>query len=488
MNMQKQAIDKPRLNIIILAAGLGTRMNSQLPKVLHQIGGKALLEHVIDAAISLCPASIVIVHGSGGDLVHSYIDQKYPSNNFVWAKQEQQLGTGDALHAGIKSLLVDSNSDLSTSVESLNDTKTLILYGDVPLLKTQTLHQMSELYDNDVVMLTTNVDNPYGYGRILREHETQKILGICEEADATAKQRLISEINSGIYLINTKYLLQWLQVMKPHQIDKNGAIKIEYYLTDIIEWAVNKAISVSAVVLSDELEVSGVNNKLQLQQLERYYQKNQAQQLMQHGVTLADDSRIDVRGGLTAGKDCYIDVNCVFSGKVVLGNNVTIAAGCIITDSVIADNVEIKPYSVIEGASIASGCKIGPFARVRVGSSFAENVHIGNFVEVKNTSIGIGSKANHLTYVGDSQIGSKVNIGAGSVTCNYDGINKWKTVIEDNAFIGSGTMMVAPVKISQGSVIGAGSTITKDTEANELTVARSKQVTVFGWLRRKNNK
>jgi bifunctional UDP-N-acetylglucosamine pyrophosphorylase / glucosamine-1-phosphate N-acetyltransferase len=478
-------MSQTKLNVVILAAGLGTRMNSQRPKVLHQIAGKALLEHVIDTAISLLPAQIVIVYGSGGDQVRSFVDQKYPNNNFIWAKQDQQLGTGDAMQAGIKGLQDFDANNPSSTYNSFTDTKTLILYGDVPLLKTQTLSQMLELYNDDIVMLTANVDNPHGYGRILREGDTCKILGICEEADATIQQRQITEINSGIYLINTKHLSQWLQLMQPHQINKNGTIKIEYYLTDIIEWAVQKAINVAAVVLADALEVSGVNNKLQLQQLERYYQQNKANHLMQCGVTLADSSRLDVRGELITGKDCYIDVNCVFSGKVTLGNNVTIAAGCIIADSVIADNVEIKPYSVIEGANIASGCKVGPFARVRVGSRFAENVHIGNFVEVKNTSMGSGSKANHLTYLGDSQIGSKVNIGAGSVTCNYDGVNKWKTTIEDNVFIGSGTMMVAPVTIAQGGVVGAGSTITKDTEANELTVARSKQVTIFGWLRRK---
>jgi bifunctional UDP-N-acetylglucosamine pyrophosphorylase/glucosamine-1-phosphate N-acetyltransferase len=332
-------------------------------------------------------------------------------------------------------------------------------------------------YNENIVMLTANLTNPFGYGRVIR-NENKHIIRIVEEKDTLSNEKLITEINSGIYLLPNTKLPKWLNKLS------NNNSQNEYYVTDLVAFAAEDKINVTAVVTTNIDEIMGVNNKLQLEYLERTYQKIKANDLLLAGATLLDKSRIDIRGTVAVGHDCVIDINCIFSGTVSLGNNVMIGAGSILNNVVIKDNVTIKANSVIEDAIIGEGCQIGPFARIRPGTELASGVHIGNFVEIKKSHIGDNSKVNHLTYIGDTEIGSKVNVGAGSVTCNYDGKNKFKTIIKDNVFVGSGTMMVAPVKIGEGSVIGAGSVITRDTPENELTVSRAKQTTVLGWLKR----
>ena len=451
------------INVVILAAGAGKRMNSSLPKVLQPISGEPMLHHVIDSAQKLNPGKLIVVYGHGGDQVRSIVEQSYPDSEIIWALQAEQLGTGHALKCALPHL--DNNG------------LTLVLYGDVPLIELSTLEKMLAKYQDNVVMLTDEVDNPAGYGRVVRNPEFA-ISNIVEEKDASQSERAIREINTGFYVLPNQYLADWLNKLS------NNNNQGEYYLTDVIALAYNEEVEIDYILAPHHYEVMGVNDKLQLEQLERIYQLNQANQLLKSGVTLVDKHRIDLRGTLSAGKDCAIDINCVFEGKVSLGNNVSIGAGCLLKDVTIADNVRIKPYSILEDAVVANGAQIGPYARLRPGTVLAEDTHIGNFVEIKKSLVGAGSKVNHLTYIGDAEIGSKVNIGAGSVTCNYDGINKFKTVIGNNVFVGSGTMMVAPVQINDGSLIGAGSVITQDTPANELTLARAEQITVSGWLNR----
>ena len=448
------------LYIVILAAGQGTRMHSSMPKVLHQIAGKPLLQHVIEVAQQLIPTNLIIIYGHGGNLVKETINNALPNNNITWVFQEQQLGTGHAVKCALP--------------HCTSSGKMLVLYGDVPLITPQTLQSMLNKYQDNVIMLTDQIENPFGYGRILRNN-ARKICGIVEEKDASAEQKLIHEINTGFYVLPNNKLSVWLNSLS------NKNTQNEYYLTDVIELAYAGGIYIDAIKATTHHEVLGVNNKLQLEQLERLYQLDIANKLLLRGVGIVDKSRIDIRGNFSAGMDCFIDVNCVFSGTITLGNNVVIGAGCVLHNVTIADNVEIKPYSILEDSDIANGSKIGPYARLRPVTKLAENTHIGNFVEIKNSQIGYGSKVNHLTYIGDAEIGSHVNVGAGSVTCNYDGKNKNKTVIENNVFIGSGTMLVAPVTIKEGGIIGAGSVINKDTPENELTVARAKQVTITGW-------
>lgn len=456
------------LNIVILAAGQGKRMYSNLPKVLHQIGHKYLLQHVIETAQYLKPNKLIVVYGHGGEEVRAKITQVLPEASIIWVRQKEQLGTGHALKCAI--------SDLDT------EGVTLVLYGDVPLIDNNSLKSMLEISENSVVMLTAMMDNPTNYGRIIRNNIGDAV-AIVEEKDATNSQRLIKEINTGFYVLPNKYLSIWLDKLS------NNNQQNEYYLTDIIKIAVANNVKIDSLLIKDHAEILGVNNKLQLEKLERLYQLNLANKLLENGVTLLDKSRIDIRGSIKAGKDCIIDVNCIFEGNVVLGDCVKIGAGCVLKSVTIEDNTIIKPYSIIEGeARIGKDCQIGPFSRIRPESKIMDNVHLGNFVEIKKSDIGVGSKINHLTYIGDAIVGCKVNVGAGSVTCNYDGVNKWQTIIKDNSFIGSGTMLVAPVVVNEGGVIGAGSTITKDTEPNELTVARSKQITVKGWLKTRNKK
>jgi bifunctional UDP-N-acetylglucosamine pyrophosphorylase/glucosamine-1-phosphate N-acetyltransferase len=451
------------LNVVILAAGQGKRMNSDLPKVLHHIGDIPMLIHVLETAKQLQPNRLIIVYGHGGEQVKAKVNSLLPDNNFLWAEQEKQLGTGHALKTALPYLSLTG--------------ATLLLYGDVPLIDFDTLNEMLTKYDDNVVMLSATLDNPAGYGRIIRNEEGQ-ISGIVEEKDASASEKFIREINTGFYLLPNKYLGSWLNNLS----NKNS--QGEYYVTDIVGFAYKESVDITYVNARHNYTIMGVNNKLQLEFLERMFQHKKADKLLEAGATLLDKSRIDIRGNVTVGKDCIIDVNCIFEGQVSLGNNVKIGAGSILKNITVGNNVEIKPYSIIEDAIVGGGCKIGPFSRIRPGTQLHDDAHVGNFVEIKNSTIGAGSKVNHLTYIGDSTVGAKVNVGAGSVTCNYDGKNKFRTIIEDNVFVGSGTMMVAPVTLGEGSVIGAGSTITKNTPPNELTISRARQSTIIGWLKR----
>ncbi len=455
------------LNVVILAAGQGKRMFSNLPKVLHTIGNKPMLQHVIETALKLNPTKLIIVYGHGGEKVKQVINEAMPNNKITWCLQDQQLGTGHALKCAMNALD--------------NDGSTLLLYGDVPLINVNYLSDMLDKHSDNIVMLTTRLDNPSGYGRILR-NDNSEIIGIVEEKDASQGEKYINEINTGFYVFPNNYLPAWL-----NQLSNNNNQK-EYYVTDLIAMAKKDQVEIDNVNATNHGHCLGINNKLELEKLERLYQLDLANELLLSGATLLDKSRIDIRGKVIVGMDCVIDINCTFEGNVVLGNGVSIGVGCILKNVEICDGVAIKPYSIIEGAVVGANSLVGPFARLRPGAKLSESSHVGNFVEIKNSTIGVASKVNHLTYIGDAEIGAKVNVGAGSVTCNYDGKNKFKTVIEDNVFIGSGTMMVAPVTIASGGVIGAGSTITKNTEKDELTVARSKQQTIHGWLQRRNRK
>jgi bifunctional UDP-N-acetylglucosamine pyrophosphorylase / glucosamine-1-phosphate N-acetyltransferase len=463
--------DLKKINVVILAAGQGKRMNSSRPKVLHKIANKPMLANVINTANKLDPDKIIVVYGHGGDQVKNeftpensdkYFDHQIVPN-ITWVHQDKQLGTGHALRCA--------------ETELDNDGVTLLLYGDVPLLSVESLEKMLSKYDNNIVMLTAVLDNPHGYGRIVRD-ENNQIECVIEEKDANTLQKEIKEINSGIYLFPNARLKEWLS-----QLSNNNS-QNEYYVTDVIEMAYKDGVVVDAVITNNTDEIMGVNNKLQLEYLERKLQLKKAEGLLNSGTTLMDKNRIDIRGDLSVGMDCIIDVNCIFEGVVKLGDNVTIGAGSILNNVTIKSGVKIKPYTLIEDSIVGDNSQIGPFARIRPGTELSDNVHIGNFVEIKKSIVGLGSKVNHLTYIGDSEVGSGVNVGAGSVTCNYDGKNKFKTTIKDNVFVGSGTMMVAPVTIGEGSIIGAGSVITKDAPSGELTVSRAKQVTVTGWLKK----
>ena len=450
----------PKLNVIILAAGIGKRMQSSLPKVLHALAGVPLLLHVIKTARSLEPHKICIVIGHGGER----IKQTITGDDLTWAEQEHQLGTGHAVMQAQPHLDVDG--------------LTLILYGDVPLVKADTLQKLLDISkEKYCALLTSTMENPSGYGRILRNAETNAITRIIEQKDASEEQQKICEINTGIMAIPNRYLHAWLP-----RIDNKNA-QGEYYLTDIIEIAAEEGIAVKSAQPVDFWEIMGVNNKYQLAELERIYQKEKARVLLDQGTTLMDPARIEVRGELTCGSDVYIDINCIFEGTVKLGNGVHVGPHSILRNVTVAAGTHIAPYSLVEDAQIGENCKIGPFARIRPGTKLLDEVHIGNFVEVKNSLIAIGSKANHLSYIGDSEVGERVNIGAGTITCNYDGANKYRTIIEDDVFIGSDTQLIAPVKVSRGSTIGAGSTITRDTPEDALTLSRVKQESVAGWKR-----
>ncbi len=451
------------LNIIILAAGKGTRMHSDKPKVLHALAGRPLLRHVLDTAAHFTPDTCCVVYGHGGDAVPSAMADS--GTSFVL--QEPQLGTGHAVQQALANI-------------KNNEGLTLVLYGDVPLIQAWTLQAMlqnKEAQDKDTLtLLTLALENPYGYGRIVRD-KAGKVQRIVEEKDATSEQHAIREINTGILAAPTRLLREWVNKLR------NDNAQSEYYLTDIVEQAAQKGVNIRTVHPTHAWEVMGVNNKAQLAELERIWQREQAHLLMLQGVTLADPARIDIRGKLLCGREVEIDVGCVFEGEVHLGNGVHIGAYSIIKDTHIAPQTRIEAYSHIVEAQIGENCRIGPYARVRPGSKLSADVHIGNFVEVKNSDIASGSKANHLSYIGDSTVGSRVNIGAGTITCNYDGANKHRTIIEDDVFIGSDTQLVAPVRIARGATIGAGSTITRDTPENELSLSRSKQTTVPGWKR-----
>ncbi len=450
------------MNIVILAAGQGKRMGSDLPKVLHTIAGKALVLHVIETARQLQKEAqklcVVVGHGA------AEVQTKLAASDLVFALQEQQLGTGHAVKQAIPHLEKDKI--------------TLILYGDVPLTSLKTLEKLvaAAKTQNALAILTVNLENPTGYGRICRA-KNGKIVSIIEHKDADAATRQIKEINTGIMALPTIHLEKWL-----NNLSTNNAQK-EYYLTDIVHMAVKENVAITSEQPDFSWEVEGVNTKVQLAELERVYQKNSALQLLAKGVHLADLNRFDVRGNLSCGRDVFIDVNCVFEGQVFLGDNVHIAPNCVIKNATIGANVRVEAFSHIEEAVIGASAKIGPFARLRPGANLCENTHIGNFVEIKKSVVGKNSKVNHLAYIGDATIGERVNVGAGTITCNYDGVNKFQTIIEDDAFIGSDTQLVAPVTVKKGATLGAGTTLTKDAPENALTISRAKQMTIASWKR-----
>lgn len=469
------------LNVVILAAGKGTRMYSMLPKVLHQLAGKPLLQHVIDSAKSLQPKKMIVVYGYGGDTV----PKAFAHEDIIWANQAEQLGTGHALQQAMPHLDTDAT--------------TLILLGDVPLVNAESCQA---LLDETLTLglMSFKKPDPTGYGRIVR-NSSGIVMSIVEHKDANEQQRQINEVNTGIIAADNKHLTSWLSRLTNHNAQG------EYYLTDIVAMAaqdVNRAVAeisddessdeswlenentahiVTTHIVNDEWEVAGVNSKQDLAQLERIYQTRNAEKLLKAGVTLRDPSRLDVRGELTVGQDVEIDIGCIFEGKVNLADGVKIGAHCVIKDSSIGTGTVVAPFTHMEQVTIADECRIGPYARLRPGTELNSDTHIGNFVELKNAQVDVGSKINHLSYVGDTTVGKAVNIGAGTITCNYDGANKFRTVIGDNAFIGSDSQLVAPVTIGEGATIGAGSTITKDAPANQLTISRGRQTSISGWKR-----
>jgi bifunctional UDP-N-acetylglucosamine pyrophosphorylase/glucosamine-1-phosphate N-acetyltransferase len=447
------------LSVVILAAGQGTRMRSALPKVLHPLGGFPLLQHVIRTARELNPVAIHVVYGHGGERVRDALQHE----NVDWVLQEQQLGTGHAV---------------DQAMGAIDDSDTVVvLYGDVPLIRPATL---SALVDSTtqagLAVLTAQLEDPTGYGRILRGDDG-RLVGIVEQKDASAEQLRITEINTGFLAAPAGRLRSWLA-----QLDNRNA-QGEYYLTDVLAMAAGEGVPVASCSAGEQHEILGVNDRRQLAVLERIYQREQAERLMRAGVTLADPARIDVRGDLDTGTDCTIDVNVVFEGRVTLGERVTIGPNCVIRNASIGDGVQVFANCVIEEGVIGSESRVGPFARIRPETELAGRVHIGNFVEIKKSRIAAGSKINHLSYIGDTHMGSGVNIGAGTITCNYDGANKHLTEIGNDVFIGSDTQLVAPVRVGDGATIGAGSTITRNVPAGELTLSRSPQITREGWKR-----
>ena len=446
------------INVVILAAGQGKRMHSDLPKVLHLLAGRSLLAHVIATARMLKPSRICIVYGHGGEQVPTAAR----AADLIFVKQAPQLGTGHALTQALPHL--NARSD------------TLVLYGDVPLITAETLAALTIGTSERLKILTAELDDPRGYGRIVRNAK-RAITAIVEDKDATARQRRIREINTGIMLLPAKRLAGWLEKLS------NRNAQREYYLTEVVAFALKDRVSVESGAPNDNSEILGINSKQQLAQLERIYQVQTATRLLEAGVTLADPARVEVRGELRCGRDVRIDVNCVFEGVVEIDDGTEIGANCVIRNSKIGVATRIAPFSMIDEAVVGRNCRIGPYARIRPGTRLAEDVHIGNFVEIKASTIGAGSKANHLAYVGDTHVGRNVNIGAGTITCNYDGANKHRTVIEDNVFIGSDTQLVAPVTVRRGATIGAGSTITEDTPPDQLTLSRAKQLSIRGWKR-----
>lgn len=446
------------MNIVILAAGQGKRMHSNLPKVLHPIAGKALVAHVIDTARSLSPQTLCLVYGHGGDAVRTTL----AAPDLAWALQEPQLGTGHAVQQALPHL-----KDGGT---------TLVLYGDVPLIQAETLKRLLQAAQDALAILTVELADPSGYGRIVRNAKGE-VVRIVEQKDSTPEERAIREINTGIMAMPTARLGEWLG-----RLSNNNAQQ-EYYLTDIVGMAVAEGLPIHTANPRHEWEVLGVNSKVQLAELERVAQRNAAEQLMEAGVRLADPARFDVRGELVCGRDVFIDVNCVFEGKVVLDEAVEVGPNCVIRNARIGAGTKLAAYTHIEDAVVGPDGRIGPFARLRPGTELAEDVHVGNFVEIKKSTIAAHSKANHLAYIGDAIIGSRVNVGAGTITCNYDGANKFQTIIEDDAFIGSDTQLVAPVRVGRGATLGAGTTLTKDAPAGTLTISRAKQLSIPGWKR-----
>lgn len=452
------------MNVVILAAGMGKRMQSALPKVLHPLAGKPLLRHVIDTARSLGPQKLCVIYGHGGAAVPDMVSALAQETgvSIDTALQQPQLGTGHAV---------------MQAVPQLDDgAATLVLYGDVPLTTADTLRRLVEAAGSDKLgILTVEQANPFGLGRIVRENG--HIVRIVEEKDASEAERAIREINSGIMAIPTRHLKKWLAALS------NNNAQGEYYLTDIVAQAVADGVPVVSAQPSGEWEVAGVNSKVQLAELERRHQLNIAHALLEKGVTLMDPARIDVRGELVCGRDVVIDVGCVFEGRVELADGVKVGANCVLVGATVGAGANIKPFCHIEDATIGAASQIGPYARLRPGTELGEDVHVGNFVEVKNSTVAAHSKANHLAYIGGATVGSRVNVGAGVITCNYDGANKFRTVIEDEVFVGSDSQLVAPVTIGKGATIGAGTTLTKDAPAGKLAISRPKQITIEGWKR-----
>ncbi len=446
------------MNVVILAAGMGKRMRSELPKVLHPLAGKPLLAHVIDCARSLAPATIVVVYGHGG----AQVPESIAGADLRWALQEPQLGTGHAVMQALPHL--DPGQP------------TLVLYGDVPLTGRDTLARLAEAAGAERLgLLTVDLPDATGYGRIVRDDG--RIVRIVEHKDADAATRAIREVNTGIMVAPTAALARWLGALSNDNAQK------EYYLTDVVAAAVHDGVEVVSAQPAHAWETLGVNSKRQLAELERIYQNRVAESLMDDGVWLADPARIDVRGELSCGRDVAIDVNCVFEGAVALGDGARVGAHCVIRNARIGPGAEILPFTLVEDAIVGARARVGPYARLRPGTELGDDTHVGNFVEMKNTRMAAGSKANHLSYVGDAVVGERVNIGAGTITCNYDGANKYQTVIEDDAFIGSDTQLVAPVRVGRGATLGAGTTLTRDAPADKLTLSRAKQATIESWKR-----
>jgi bifunctional UDP-N-acetylglucosamine pyrophosphorylase/glucosamine-1-phosphate N-acetyltransferase len=445
------------LNVVILAAGAGKRMHSDMPKVLHRVGGKPLLAYVLDAARALRPQRVCIVYGHRG----AEVKAEFPDVDLAWVCQEQQLGTGHAVMQALPQ--IDS------------DATVLVLYGDMPLIAPDTLRRLIDAAVGGLAILTAEYDQP-AYARIVRDARG-RVVKMVEQRDATEAELAIREVNLGPLAVKADRLAGWLKRVN------NSNKQNEYYLTDIVALAASDGIDVAAVQPGSPLEVAGVNSKRELAALERATQKAHAERLLDAGVTLADPARLDVRGALTCGRDVSIDVNCIFEGKVELGDGVSVGANCVLRDVTVGSGTRIAPFCHVEQAKIGEQCRLGPYARIRPGTQLAAEVHIGNFVEVKNSEIGERSKANHLAYVGDSTVGRNVNIGAGSITANYDGANKNRTVIEDDVSIGSNSVLVAPVTVRRGATLGASTTLSKEAPPDKLTVSRGKQVTIEGWKR-----
>jgi bifunctional UDP-N-acetylglucosamine pyrophosphorylase/glucosamine-1-phosphate N-acetyltransferase len=450
------------LSVVILAAGKGTRMRSSLPKVLHKVADKPMVSHVIDAARQLNAKNIYIVYGFGGEVLKATITNNSKSDDLTFIEQKEQLGTGHAVDMASPFIKDDEN--------------VLVLYGDVPLTKVSTLQNLlAAKPESGMGLLTVNLANPNGYGRIVRKENS--VVGIIEQKDASPEQLLITEANTGILLANGGDLKRWLANLSSDNAQG------EYYLTDIIAACHKEGKPIATAHPETEVEVEGANNRIQLASLERAFQLREAEALMIAGASLRDPNRIDIRGKIVIGQEVHIDINCIFEGEVILANGVQVGANCILKDCTIGENTIVKPNSIIEQAVVGDDCSVGPFARLRPGTTMNRNSHVGNFVEMKKTTLGEGSKAGHLTYLGDTTIGQNVNIGAGTITCNYDGVNKFQTQIDDGAFIGSNSSLVAPVFIGVNATVGAGSVIAKDVEADELAVARGKQRNISTWKR-----
>ena len=450
------------LNIVILAAGQGKRMQSNLPKVLHPIAGRPMLTHVLESARALGAQCIAVVVGHGAEQVKlAYATQP----DLQFALQQPQLGTGHAVLQAVP-LLQEADAD----------DVTIILYGDVPLVQPDTLRALMLARANGVAILTEILSDATGYGRIVRNAKGS-VTAIVEHKDATPEQRAIQEVNTGIMAVPTRQLKTWLAKLT------NNNAQGEYYLTDIVGMAVAEGVSVNVAHPTASFETLGVNSRLQQAELERLWQHELARRQLEAGVTIADPSRFDLRGELQCGQDVFIDVGCVFEGRVVLADGVRIGAHCVLRNVTLGRATQVEPFSYLDQAQAGAEAHIGPYARLRPGAKLADGTHVGNFVEIKNTTLGKGSKANHLAYVGDADVGERVNIGAGTITCNYDGVNKHRTVIEDDAFIGSDTQLVAPVRVGKGATLGAGTTLTRDAPAGQLTVSRAKQTTIEGWKR-----